>query len=373
LLRLTIDDAASVGVTDYLASQRARFTAENSKSWARPFSARLLQAGVVSYKDQNRGVSLLRHETIAKCAQTFVGRPVVVCPVDNSGARFKHERLTPENMKALGHGYVTKVYFNAADGWWWGDGVVDTDEAQKAIAKVGLCSCSYEGATVARPGKRNDVPYDNEIVEFTGKHVAVVHNPRYEEARIFLNSKEPNQKTMNLLKLFWKKPAATAAAATKTGADATAQKLIENGLTDLQPETKITLVDNAGAEVEVTVGELAEVYNSRGAIDPETEVEVKEGQRVTISKLIEAHNSLAKITEERDNALAEVEKAKKAAPVVATRAENDNAKRPDHFRLVTGAATRPAVASGARPNFGSLDEGVAAGKKMFGSKEPAAS
>lgn len=359
MFRLTVDEGAGIG--DYLAARPF----ENSKSWARPFSARLLQAGLVSYKDQNRGVSLLRHETIAKHISSFVGRPVVVCPVDNSGSRFKHQKLTPENMKAMGHGYVTEVYFNSEDGWWWCNGVVDTEEAQRAIQKVGRCSCSYLGNSVASPGKLNDVPYDNEVVDFSGRHLAVVHNPRYEDARIFLNSKT----NMNLLKLFWKKPAAPAADVTKTAAEIAAGKLHENGLTEIAAETKITILDNAGKEVEVTVGELAEVFNARGTIDPETEVEVAEGKRVAVKTLIESHNSLAAVTVERDNAVAEAAKAKAGSPP-PKREEKNNAK-PDHFRLVTGAANKPRETSGARPSFGSLDEGVDLGKKMFGTPEPA--
>lgn len=368
MLRLTLAECESYGIA-----------VDNAKSWARPFSARFIEPGLVSYKDKGQGVSLLRQETIARHAQTFVGRPVV-CTMQNG--KLVHQRTSPENMKEVGHGYVTEVFFNSADGWWWAKGVVDTEEAAKAIREVGRVSCSYTGATVAKKGERNSVPYDNEITEMSGTHLAIVTNPRYEEAKIFLNSKESptHPKNMNLLKLFWKKPAAAAADTTKTGADLAAQKLIENGLIDVSPDTKITVVDNAGKTEEVTIGQLVEFYNGRGAISPESEIEIA-GEKVTIASLIETRTSVTKLIEEkkaltteRENAKGAADKAEadrkakeKADADAAAKLTRDNAKQPDHFRLVMTAAARPATAAtGERPNLGSLDEGVELGKKMFG-------
>lgn len=361
MLRLTLAECEAYGVSF-----------ENAKGWARPFSARILQAGLVSYRDQNRGVSRLRHETIAKFANSFVGRPVVCAPkVMENGkvvpGKYVHQRTTPENMKQMGHGYVTEVFFNTTDGWWWAKGIVDTEDAQRAIKEVGRCSCSYTGVTEKTPGKLNDLPYDNEVVEFSGTHLAIVHNPRYEDAQIFLNSKEATNPPMNLLKMFRKKPAATAADP-KTGAETPAQTL-DNGLTEITPDTKITVVDAEGKSVETTIGEIANAYATRDQVDPTAELEV-EGQRVTVQTLIDGHKARAV---ELQNAKETQEKAEKDATEKARLAKEqiDNAKRPDHFKLVLTAAQRPAAAAGQRPNFGSLDEGVAEGKAMFGTPEAA--
>ncbi len=249
-----IGDAVPLSLRDRLSGGLggAR-TLANAKDWARPFTARLLEPGLCSYEDSGCGKILLRKETIDRCVSSFVGRPVVVYQSPKSG-KFVHRKASPQTMKAIGHGYVTDVFFNSTDGWWYGRGVVDTDEAVTAIRKVGKCSCAYVPNETGPGGSWHDIAYGEEITDFTGEHLAVVDTPRYEEATIMLNAK--NQPHMNVFKWI-KKAVAPAAGAPVTAPAADAPVEIDGG-------TKITLTNAKGEEVDVTLSELAESHRNVG-------------------------------------------------------------------------------------------------------------
>lgn len=141
----------------------------------RPFKSRFLQAGLVKY---DFGVCLLKKETIDKFVNTFVECPVIINHKDD---------LTASDRV----GTIQKIWFSSDDGWFWCSGVITDDKAIKLIENGYNISCQYRitDYTDNNEGKlHNANPYDKEILNGVFEHLAIVENPRYEDAFIAVNA-----------------------------------------------------------------------------------------------------------------------------------------------------------------------------------------
>lgn len=375
----------------------------NAKDWARPFVARLLEPGLCSYEDSGCGKVLLRKETIDRCIRSFVGRPVVVKQGKKIKARlgrpeFVHAKTSPDNMKEIGHGYVTDVFYDAGDGWWYARGVVDTDEAVAAINKVGKCSCGYKNTGPATVGGLwHDIPYDEEIVEFSGEHLAVVDFPRYEEATIRLNSKNTSGSNMSSFKWIKKlasrvaggddaaaqAAAASKAAADKLAADAATKTNAKVDAEDISGETSFDVPTADGKVETVTLAQLIDAHNAKrnSTTDVDGDDEIMcNGKKYKVNALVEAFDKWEKTnsTEEKkkvedaQNAKADADaKAQAAADAAEKKRLEDatNAKGGSrHFNVLLNAReTAPAPDAAAVLN--TLEERLARGRSLYGSKK----
>lgn len=395
----------AMDITQELAERESKeaenaktYRVQNAKDWAKPFFARLLEPGLCSYKDTKNGIVLLRKETIDRCVHSFIGRPLVVKQGNEIRARlgrpeFIHQSTTPDNMKEIGHGYVTDVFYNSADGWWWCRGLADTDEAVAAISKVGKCSCGYKNTGPATPGGLwHDIPYNEEIVDFSGEHLAVVDSPRYEEATIRLNSKQPKENTMSMFKWIKKlastttgDDAAKAAAAQKAADDkaaAEAQTKLNaknaEGAEDISGDTSFTVAGADGKPENVTLNQLIEAHNSKknGTVDMDGDDEIMcNGKKYKINALVEAFDKWEKTNATMSDDDKKKENAKKeASDLAAAEAEKTRLKSLEnattgskHFNVLAAARdTQPVEAA---QHFNSKTEQLERGRQMFGSKK----
>lgn len=145
----------------------------------RPFKSRFLQSGLVKY---DFGVCLLKKETIDKFVNTFVECPVIINHKDN---------IASDDVV----GTIQKIWFSADDGWFWCSGVITDDTAVELIEKGYNVSCQYRITEYADndEGKlHNANPYDKEILDGVFEHLAIVENPRYEDAFIAVNGGKYN-------------------------------------------------------------------------------------------------------------------------------------------------------------------------------------
>lgn len=153
----------------------------DNKGKGRRFESRFLQAGLVKY---SFGVCLLSKEVIDRFAYKFVGCPVIIDHKDITDANAKDERV----------GVISKVWYNEYDGWFWCEGVVFDDEAISLIKDKGYnVSCQYnidDYTENTANALHNGNPYDLTILDGTPEHLAIVKNPRYEEALIAVNKGE---------------------------------------------------------------------------------------------------------------------------------------------------------------------------------------
>lgn len=256
------------------------------------FRARLIEPGIISYKDVGQGVALLKKSTIDRCAHTFVGAPLVL----------KHKSITNANKarECAENGVIDKVYFDADDGWFWCEGSVNGQGARNRINSVGRVSCGYDITQEGPGGKHHCIPYDHEITGFIGEHLAIEERPRYEDATIRLNSKFNPNNTMSMFKWFKKKPDAVkpgedeaAQAAAKDAAPEDARLNAEANAEDISADTEIMVGESKVKISDVIAGYTANLARENaegGDIPADATVEV-DGEPVTISALVESHKA----------------------------------------------------------------------------------
>lgn len=154
------------------------FLDENTGGKGKYFKARFLQPGLVKY---SFGVCVLEKDTIDKFINEFVGCPVIV----------GHKDVTNENAKDLSCGNICHIWYDEADGWYWGDGIIDNEEAIQKINEGYNVSCQYEITEYSNNttnALHNGNPYDKVILNGKPEHLAIVDRPRYENAMIAMNA-----------------------------------------------------------------------------------------------------------------------------------------------------------------------------------------
>lgn len=155
----------------------------------RHFSCRFIEPGIVAYNGS--GVIKVSKEALDKFINSLVGCPVVI----------RHHEIDNENVDDLRVGVVSSVFYNPEDGWFYCDGIIWDVEAISKIEQGWSVSCCYiVKQTTGESGEWHNIPFDDELIDGFFEHLAIVPNPRYEEATILLNSKE-GRKNM-LFKLF---------------------------------------------------------------------------------------------------------------------------------------------------------------------------
>lgn len=158
-----------------LKATNAIYLEDGNGQEGRPFKSRFLQAGLVKY---DFGVCLLKKETIDKFVNTFVECPVIIDHKDN---------LTEADRV----GTIQKIWFSADDGWFWCSGIITDEKAIDLIESGYNVSCQYRITDYIEndEGKlHNANPYDKEILDGVFEHLAIVENPRYEDAFIAVNA-----------------------------------------------------------------------------------------------------------------------------------------------------------------------------------------
>lgn len=329
----------------------------NARTWANMFEARILEPGLVSYRDSGGPISMLPRETIARCVNSFVGKPLIY--VTNKNGKGVHKKITPANMEDNAAGYISSVY-EGSDGWFWARGVVFNEEAKDAIKRVGFCSCGYHVDAASEGGEHHAIKFDETIQQFSGEHLAIVDRPRYEGATIRLNSK--GKTNTHMFKWIKKalapatsaggEPAAGTTPAKTDPAPAAGDKTNAAAAPEAIDASTVFHVPGAdGKDVEVTLGELIEAHAARtNGLDPEAEVEV-DGKPVKVSALVDGYRA----------------NAKPAAP-----AKNEPAK-PNHFKVVLTARDNAAashVPTGGAAN--TLEQRLERGNDRYSSKKSAA-
>jgi hypothetical protein len=269
---------------------------KNASGWASTFTSRWITPGLVNYRDIKGGVGYVSREAIDRSMQSMVGRPLLIKhePVSRVTGK-KLDPVKPENMEEVACGYVSRVWWGD-DGWAWLEGTCHDDEAKILARPVDQggkgwkVSCCYAAIPPLGPaGNLNGMPYDFEIKQFSGEHLALHPSPRYDGATIIMNAR--TGATAMSFKLFGTKktePTAADQAAAKAAADKAAEdarlaeaERLKNAAadkpTEVSPDTKVQIDD----KVTATIGEMADshlkILNGL-ELDPEQEVEYAKGK-----------------------------------------------------------------------------------------------
>ena len=156
---------------------------------AKLFIGEFLRAGTVKYEDE---VILIREENLDRIVKNFEGSPVII----------GHEYVTNDNIDEIKVGTCGKVHLGGQLGFRAIDMIIDDDKGLQAINSGMSISCSLKPTETREGGTYNNVPYDREVINAEGLHMALVEDPRYEEAAIYSNSKSSDKeaKDNNLIK-----------------------------------------------------------------------------------------------------------------------------------------------------------------------------
>ena len=234
-------------------------TLQNEKSMPQVFYAKHMKAGVANYPE-NKEVIYISNDTIADMAKGFEGKPVYV----------HHQEVDLENLKDQMDGVVSESFWNKYDGEWWIKFVAITDDAKQAIANGWGVSNCYDHLVRGNGGTCINVKYDSEIIGGQFQHLAIVPNPRYEDAKIYTEQEYNNyieQKRQKLDKI-------------------TNSKGEENMKILNEADVKDLLLSK---DSNITVGEAIEVLmNSKKVIDEKAEILLSNGEKITVAELMNA-------------------------------------------------------------------------------------
>lgn len=161
---------------DSVEKAKAESEKHNANQWPVKYYARHMQPGLCGYNDEK---VLVDTDALKRMlGNEAIGKPVYV--LHNSAPN--EERLKKLSEEA--DGYITDSFYNELDGWGWFGFLATTDRAHQAIAKGWKVSNAYIPSEWGPGGTKNNIPHDREIVNGAFTHLAIVPDPRYEEADI---------------------------------------------------------------------------------------------------------------------------------------------------------------------------------------------
>lgn len=165
---------------------------QNSKDWAKTYTAtNFIEKGVCTYNDET---IYLSQETLNKAIRSIKGRPVVI----------KHQKVDLNNMQDHAVGYVSDCGFCSDNASFYCNFLVFDDKGKEVIAKDYSVSCAYLPKAFGIGGTWHNTPYDREVTELEFTHLALVPDPRYEDAKIYENAMDDDntiKETYNMEKI----------------------------------------------------------------------------------------------------------------------------------------------------------------------------
>lgn len=187
---------------------------QNAKEEPKVFYCKHIAPGVCAYADET---ILIGEETLKEMDKTFAGKPIYV----------NHQKVDLENIQQDADGYVAESFYLPEDGTHWAKIIIVSDKGHEAIRKGWKVSNAYVPDEFGIGGEWHNVPYNREVMKAHYTHLALVDNPRYEEAQVLTpedfkqykeekraqlkaleNNKEPKGEGKTMFKLF-KKTAVT--------------------------------------------------------------------------------------------------------------------------------------------------------------------
>ena len=156
---------------------------------AKSYKAYFIEPGLADYSAEGIGRVLVQKEALDRMNPTFKGMPVV---------NFEHTdkepeelfNLSPEELEEFADGVVAATGYDENKGWYYAKMMIWDKATQENLDNNGYSvSCAYDVTEAAGGGSYHNIPYQEEVLNGEYKHMAVVPNPRYENAWVIQNSK----------------------------------------------------------------------------------------------------------------------------------------------------------------------------------------
>lgn len=267
----------------------------NAKQMPKVYYAKHIEKGVVNYHDQ--GMYYVDNEALNKMDKTFAGKPVYV----------SHNEVDLDNLQEKADGYVSESFYNSLDGWHWCKFIAVSDEAHEVINKGWSVSNAYYPIELGGSGVCHDIKYDKQIIDGEYEHLALVSNPRYENAIILTEEeyKDYNKKLVDKLQN----------SKSKEGVNFI-MKFFKTKKEEIKESLENAIVEIDGKEVELS--ELISIHNAKEEekklaeeekekekekenkkMNAEDEVEI-DGKMVKVKELINMYKENKKCNEEEE-------------------------------------------------------------------------
>ena len=143
----------------------------NAKEEPKIFYCKHIAPGVCAYADET---ILIGEEALKEMDKTFAGKPIYV----------NHQPVNLENLQEEADGYVAESFYLPEDGCHWAKMIIVSDKGQEAIRKGWKVSNAYVPDEFGVGGEWHNIPFNREIMKGHYTHLALVDNPRYEEAEV---------------------------------------------------------------------------------------------------------------------------------------------------------------------------------------------
>ena len=214
---------------------------KNAAQFPKHYYMKHMQPGICGYGTER---VLVDTDAVKKMlGNNAVGKPCYVL----------HQKVELDKLQEKADGYITESFYNELDGWGWFKVLIVNDAAHAAIAKGWKCSNAYMPTQWGSGATKNNVPFDREIMDGEFTHIAIVPDPRYEEADI---------KTPDQFKMY--------------------QAALKQQLEELQNSKTQTSGGQKMFKLFKTKREEVQT------IDAETHIELENGKSVTIGEMINA-------------------------------------------------------------------------------------
>lgn len=142
---------------------------QNAKEEPKVFYCKHIAPGVCAYADET---ILIGEEALKEMDKTFAGKPIYV----------NHQKVDLENIQQEADGYVAESFYLPEDGSHWAKMIIVSDKGHEAIRKGWKVSNAYVPDEFGIGGEWHNIPYNREVMKAHYTHLALVDNPRYEEA-----------------------------------------------------------------------------------------------------------------------------------------------------------------------------------------------
>lgn len=143
----------------------------NAKQEPQILYCRHIAQGVCGYQDET---IFIGEDALKEMDKSFAGKPVVV----------EHQAIDLEKLQEQADGYVVESFYLPEDASHWAKIIIVSDKGHEAVSKGWAVSNAYVPDAFGASGEWHNIPYNREITEGHYTHLAIVSNPRYEEAVI---------------------------------------------------------------------------------------------------------------------------------------------------------------------------------------------
>lgn len=144
---------------------------KNEKEENKVYYCKHIAPGVCAYQDET---IFIGEETLKNMDKSFSGKPIFI----------DHQTVDPETEKEDAVGYVVESFYLPEDGTHWAKLLIIDDKGHQAIKEGRKVSNAYKPTGFGVGGEWHNVPYNREVTDAYYTHLALVENPRYEEAEI---------------------------------------------------------------------------------------------------------------------------------------------------------------------------------------------